>query len=1093
MGRKFQPYEAHLQYLLQVMVDYNLYGCDYLEAAKVTFRAPVPVPVESGETSRLWDSTTIPPELVLDRPELPRISHCSIEVDVCAQDILNRYKVQERRLHHDFTERERPFRPDVKLVHSMAELWKDEERRRRKKMGKLDQSASPFPPEAFVSMSAGPRHSDCEGWIQETQYREAVQEMIARDPVLKEDGEPFSFSNYVTRDPEEERIQTVFQSVEDFFPEKSLSALGLEHSLFRESSNLADNIQVDEKGILELEIGEEERELVEQEVLLENQRGTGAVPEVGFVDQKTCYSRSTATSDSKEINQTETRHFSEHHARNLVETLKREIPKLNTGFGISGMCSRKRPSGSTSQLVMQAKLRELISNRDQKGRMKETYQPKLKRPAREELNGLVKKLRFEEGYQTEKYLGKPVPNGQSLQTVEMKNAKPFIPNPQRPSQKRQQVAKAKRFRNQTLSFPVVKNPYDPTTLSRLSQRSDLQKKHETGIGKSVLHSPQLSRASLLLSSQDSTKSPTQFLKPKPLCWQGSRTMYLFSLPPPSASEVATTMTMYGLPDVLYLEAHYSNDKDVPPREREHAGRDYRLDGNSILYLPDFDPSGQSSARKGLKPESGPNLAKIALTYQKRQRDCSLRSWEIADLPPSFAEVKDWLDEQHAKINATTRQAKLARKMYPGGSKTNKSEISQITGPTPKRFKYSQNQVSKSVQRETQYMSTMSLEIHVNTREHLLPDPEEDEVQCIFWCLKSDEQCFPGGRPADGILAGIIVLSENRDLVQQIRSQTSVDVLEEPTELDLLTRMVAIVRTLDPDILTGYEVHGSSWGYLMERAMHKYQYDLCTELSRVKSQSSKVFRREQDNWGFKTTSTIHVTGRHTINIWRAMRAELNLLQYDRPNVAWHLLHVRLPHYKPFTLTKWYRSGRSRDFCKFLRYYLKITRMNLDILDASELIPRTCEQARLLGVDFFSVFSRGSQFKVESIMFRIAKPENFVIISPSKKQVGSQNALECLPLVMEPQSGFYSSPLLVLDFQSLYPSVMIAYNYCYSTFLGRIVSWRGTNKMGFTEYKRGPGLLRLLKDHITIGRRVWFEATDVDAARFCGEVADDYCHV
>lgn len=47
-----------------------------------------------------------------------------------------------------------------------------------------------------------------------------------------------------------------------------------------------------------------------------------------------------------------------------------------------------------------------------------------------------------------------------------------------------------------------------------------------------------------------------------------------------------------------------------------------------------------------------------------------------------------------------------------------------------------------------------------------------------------------------------------------------------------------------------------------------------------------------------------------------------------------------------------------------------------------------------------------------------------------QVGRQNAAECMPLIMEPQSAFYKGPLLVMDFQSLYPSVMIAYNYCYS---------------------------------------------------------------
>lgn len=47
-----------------------------------------------------------------------------------------------------------------------------------------------------------------------------------------------------------------------------------------------------------------------------------------------------------------------------------------------------------------------------------------------------------------------------------------------------------------------------------------------------------------------------------------------------------------------------------------------------------------------------------------------------------------------------------------------------------------------------------------------------------------------------------------------------------------------------------------------------------------------------------------------------------------------------------------------------------------------------------------------------------------------------APECVALILEPESRLYEDPVIVLDFQSLYPSMMIGYNYCFSTCLGRV---------------------------------------------------------
>lgn len=72
----------------------------------------------------------------------------------------------------------------------------------------------------------------------------------------------------------------------------------------------------------------------------------------------------------------------------------------------------------------------------------------------------------------------------------------------------------------------------------------------------------------------------------------------------------------------------------------------------------------------------------------------------------------------------------------------------------------------------------------------------------------------------------------------------------------------------------------------------------------------------------------------------------------------------------------------------------------------------------------------------MMLRLAKPLNFIPVSPSVQQRAHMKAPEYIPLVLEPESKLYLDPVIVLDFQSLYPSMIIAYNYCFTTCLGRV---------------------------------------------------------
>ena len=69
-----------------------------------------------------------------------------------------------------------------------------------------------------------------------------------------------------------------------------------------------------------------------------------------------------------------------------------------------------------------------------------------------------------------------------------------------------------------------------------------------------------------------------------------------------------------------------------------------------------------------------------------------------------------------------------------------------------------------------------------------------------------------------------------------------------------------------------------------------------------------------------------------------------------------------------------------------------------------------RARLFGIQLFEVFSRGSQFRVESSMLRVAKPRNYVSVSPTRQQLGGQAAPEYLALLLEPESRMYTDPVV-----------------------------------------------------------------------------------
>jgi len=84
-------------------------------------------------------------------------------------------------------------------------------------------------------------------------------------------------------------------------------------------------------------------------------------------------------------------------------------------------------------------------------------------------------------------------------------------------------------------------------------------------------------------------------------------------------------------------------------------------------------------------------------------------------------------------------------------------------------------------------------------------------------------------------------------------------------------------------------------------------------------------------------------------------------------------------------------------------------------------------------------------------------SYFFYSPSIVDSSRQEALECQAMTLEPQSGFFQDPVVVCDFTALYPSLVIAYNLCYSTCAGKL-DYHSTRKemrqSGKTTGQLGP---------------------------------------
>lgn len=251
-----------------------------------------------------------------------------------------------------------------------------------------------------------------------------------------------------------------------------------------------------------------------------------------------------------------------------------------------------------------------------------------------------------------------------------------------------------------------------------------------------------------------------------------------------------------------------------------------------------------------------------------------------------------------------------------------------------------------------------------------------------------------------------------------------------TEKEMLMAWREFILELDPDILTGWNVVNFDIPYLFNRA-EALGLTNFPKLGRILDTPTKLKKGTFSSkaYGTHETTQISMYGRVFFDVLQAIQRDYKLRSYSLNSVSAEFLGEQKEdvHYSIITRL---HNGSDDDRRRLAAYCLKDAYLPQRLLSKLMCIINYIEMARVTGVPFSYLLTRGQSIKVVSQLYRKANKEGLLV--PTYKSSASQETYEGA-VVIKPKKGFYPDPIVTLDFSSLYPSIMMAHNLCYSTLL------------------------------------------------------------
>ncbi|KAH9517744.1 DNA polymerase delta catalytic subunit [Dermatophagoides farinae] len=313
------------------------------------------------------------------------------------------------------------------------------------------------------------------------------------------------------------------------------------------------------------------------------------------------------------------------------------------------------------------------------------------------------------------------------------------------------------------------------------------------------------------------------------------------------------------------------------------------------------------------------------------------------------------------------------------------------------------------------LRVLSFDIECAGRKGIFPEPEHDPIiQIANYVTRQGE--------SEPFIRVIFCLKTCLPIVDhEVRCYDD--------EKKMLQSWADFVREVDPDIITGYNIQNFDLGFLIDRAK-TLKSSTFPFLGRIKRSQTKIRRAilQSKQMGKRENKIINIEGRVQFDLLLVILRDYKLRSYTLNAVSYHFLGEQKEDVHHSIITD-LQNGNEQTRKRLAVYCLKDALLPLKLLDKLMSLINYMEMARVTGVPLSYLLARGQQIKVVSQLLRQALKQDLVMPAVRAEQGDDFSGA----LVIEPIRGYYGVPIATLDFASLYPSIMMAHNLCYTTLL------------------------------------------------------------